>query len=496
MTGETRKQEPRPKRAQAIVELAVFGSIFIFIMASIFQQGYGAMIYQQSLLQPMRMALLKSYLATDVPSYNPITGQVASKTYKYSSVSIFYLQDRLSPGDVKNYGISDRRPYIMTGGGTLNKGLMYPLDWVDVADDSDNAIGVTDVTVNGQRFQFTSAAAYWQIIRRAGPQLFRSHAMDREEFMQGCYSGGAQQGMPWQAVPVSAERGQRIMREWPAGNEPVVYSILANGNKGWSDSNSDDQYNTNRNDPLIKDDLWLMSGTLIAERQKRATWKWLPKTMSIISLLELKQDDTKYVLADVNGDGMEESVYSIHYLTSTWYYDGCGDVMFARVVDSQAGDIAGEDIDGWEDKRDIPGLKSDAEIYTKLGDGTILQIISGKAYDLSTNALSTSIATKNQYDVVSREWQLNQNMTFPETFAARQNAANPGAIEAQCGDPMANPKDFRDQESCCTEPDKVLRTCFDLTKRSLFIRSRIEDKRGRQWINRSEPTTINSIFAK
>ena len=150
MMNETISQShPPSRRAQAIVELAIFGSIFIFIIGSIFQQGYASMIYQQSLLVPMRMALLKSYNATDVPR---LIGQVPlPSTYKYNSVSLFILQDRLSPGDVKSYGISDRRPFIMQAGGTLSKGLLYPLDWRDVFNDMNNAIGVTDVTVNGQR---------------------------------------------------------------------------------------------------------------------------------------------------------------------------------------------------------------------------------------------------------------------------------------------------------------------------------------------------------
>jgi hypothetical protein len=531
--------QPMPRRAQAVVELAVFGMILIFVIGSIFQQGYATILYQQSLLQPMRMALLKSYTATDSGASTN-----APTTYKYNSTSIFLLQDQLSPGDIKNYGVSDRRPVIMQGGGTLSKGLLYPMDWADVCNHMNNAIAVMDVIVNGQRFQLSNGAAYEMTMTKADEKVSLVRRL-REQGKPGDDCKGKE--IAAEAVKIPAARAERMAREWGS-----FYTVLVNGNTGWGLPDADWQYDYNRNGAVPSDDLWVK---FPAGRSLDAVWKW--DTKSWIKTKGEISPDMPFVSADVNGDGVEDSIYSVDFgatpvtknslseagldadflwprLRTAGYLDDAGVVqsrfyavasaealdlpdvpedvknrvfvllgdvkptteLKLLVLDSQAGDGAVADIDGYAEGEDSTGLKADASIYTKLSDGTVLELRHGRAYVPGTDNLASSRAMKKQYDVISREWQLNLDMAFPGRFMDRQNAAHPGTIEVQCGSAEDDPRSeaVRQTPSCCAEvSDNVLKTCFDLSHRRLFIRSRITDDRGRQWVN-SLNTTGEKIF--
>jgi hypothetical protein len=40
--------------------------------------------------------------------------------------------------------------------------------------------------------------------------------------------------------------------------------------------------------------------------------------------------------------------------------------------------------------------------------------------------------------------------------------------------------------SCCSTPSFMYQSCFDKTSKKLFIRSRIEDQRGRMWATKTK----------
>ncbi|MBF0386475.1 MAG: hypothetical protein HQL20_01305 [Candidatus Omnitrophica bacterium] len=474
------------RRAQAIIELAVFGSIFIFVVGSIFQQGYASMEYQQAQLQPMRMALLKSYMATKY-----ISKDSGPEVFKRQSVSIHVVQDRLSPGLAK-YGAVDRRPAIMSGSGSLTTGLMYPVEWIDVSDPKKNAIGVTELTVNGQTFELTGSAAYVLRLRKKPDGTVTTTWFYDAEKLPIC-----EEGRPF----VDNQKAfARLKREWPAGQAaPTFFAIKANGNKGWFDAEAtaadsdkalyDWKYNYNRND-FLTDDLWSRPN-LRNERLEKALWRW-----ELAGDVNAHDGENQNEQADVNGDLVEESVFSAAAKdTSKTKCEGEA-VFDLAIQDYSAGDMAGEGPERYDNARDVPGLKMDAQIFTELKDGTVMEIRNGQAFLPNTNKLAMSVNKKKQRDFISRTWQLNRQMIDPWNFVER----NPGSVEAYCqSEPSTEEKPLYPQLTppaeggCCmnTVADliktkrsvpNVLLTCFDMNSRTLFIRSRLTDERGRMWI--------------
>ncbi len=132
------RQEKRyfPKQAQGLIELSVFGSILIFLLAVIISQGIDAATANSRNSVLMRKALLTSYLG-DYFSISP---------------SFFVVEDRITPG-VTKYGEIDRQAYMFSGNGTLSSWLYYTPD-----DDEAGATQHMTVFVNGQRFNIPTTA--------------------------------------------------------------------------------------------------------------------------------------------------------------------------------------------------------------------------------------------------------------------------------------------------------------------------------------------------
>jgi len=436
MKDEKMKKSVLSRRAQAVIELAVFGSVFIFIIGSIFQQGYSSILYQQGMLEPMRQALYESYSKTSQASGSD------TSAYKYNQVSYMIVEDRLSP-DVAKYGSIERRPVIKTGAGSMSKGLFYSFDF----DEESGLIPVTIVMINGKRFDLTSAAKYTASV---------------------CFDGTSVTMSRGDSAPVSEKNRERLEREFKSQGAGHFLTVKVRGNSGWYSVGADWRWDYNRNGDF-SDDLWNRAD-LIGRRSALALWQW-GTADPFPSFAALSGGEAPSpVSADVNGDLTEESVY--------WAEadNGC---YTLGVIDPAAGDISSEDAGDFADPDDVPGLKMDAAIYTQMEDGTVLEIRNGGAFIPGTNDLSMSVSKKRQLDVISRVWQLNRKMYKAENFIAR----NP-AVEVACGNPSV--LTAAGEGGCCMQ-DNQLKTCFDMSSRTLYIRSRIRDQRGRMWINKVEP---------
>lgn len=486
--GNSPQAERRRRiRAQAVMELAVFGSIFIFILGSILQQGYSAAMYQQGQLQALRTALFRSYQSTQ-------TGTGPSN-YKYNSASFLVFEDRLSVGAAKQ-GVVDRQPLISQGSGTLTKGLYYTVDWSDLTNAYNNSIPVQDLQVNGQEFKLTQSAAVWLRIRRS---------LDSGEVKMSYFSaGGASGDVCSDGVPFNNPAAiARFKREWdvkcphPGNCSPNVWATAAAGNDTFTktDSFGTDawRYDYNRNGDL-SDDLWMNvcaanSGGDTCRRGAPVAWKWTQEDLlgSKVSGA-IKPDDGTYPSFDVDGDMIEETIYQIsdHGAVNC---SGSQRVIDIAVLDSGAGDVDPSDPLTYDDPNEISGMKPDAAIYTKLNDGTVLEIRHGAYYNPTTGeAVMTSMAKKSQDDVISRIYQLNRRVAMPRDFADR----HAGVVEVSCGDP--DTLTAVGHGGCCMTPDNVLKTCYDMGARTLFIRSRILDERGRMWLNKVDSSAENGIF--
>jgi len=130
-------------KAQTAIELAVFGSIVIFIFGMIVKQSVGIGYQQNQNLKAMRLAMATSYRASEAEEIGRNTA------------SIFLIEDRLGVG-VEKYGAADRTPYVNFSSATVSRNLYMSLDWEDETDGFKN-IPRLDVFVNGQHFVFTTA---------------------------------------------------------------------------------------------------------------------------------------------------------------------------------------------------------------------------------------------------------------------------------------------------------------------------------------------------
>ncbi|MEI6437118.1 MAG: hypothetical protein WCO69_00035 [Candidatus Omnitrophota bacterium] len=517
---------PLSRKAQSIIELAVFGSIFIFLLGSIFQQGYATIQYQQSQLQPLRMALLKSYQATHYGSL------AASSTYKRNSVSLFILQDQISPGAAK-YGAIDRRPAIMSGTGSLSIGLMYTITWPDMEPNMDfsgkdprnTSIPVYDVQINGQKFEFNLSSAYYlRLHRHSDGTVTRSRIKDS--------STACEDGIH---LPDDPEADKRLAYEWPADQvQPTYFLNLARGNNGWESNETlangsafDWQYNYNRNYtitggatvPVTSDDLWSMAETRNT-RMDQALWKWANVTpvkgdIPVKNLTQKALDDSvDYFYVDVNGDRQDELVFPTVENNAVLYGNLAKDVCLPDKVvdlliqDPQGGDMGGEPVDGWSNPDDASGLKMESNIYTQVEDGTVMEIRRGRAFVPGTDKLVMSVNKKRTLDIISRVWQLNRRMTWPWSFMERNSVwktyydnKERGSVEVACQNETDNPDGSIwpeltpvGQGGCCMKEKNVLKTCFDMNSRTLFIRSRIRDNRGKMWISNNDVGELKSTL--
>jgi hypothetical protein len=129
------------KKAQATVELAVFGAILIFLLGTIVRSAVGNSYMQNQNFKAMRMAMLSSWTGSE-------TG-----TTSHNNASILFIEDRLSP-DFNKYGDLDRNPSVANGSGTFSFELLYPMDPSQVS----SMLPIMDFYINGQHFPFSTAA--------------------------------------------------------------------------------------------------------------------------------------------------------------------------------------------------------------------------------------------------------------------------------------------------------------------------------------------------
>ncbi len=118
-------------KAQAVVELAIFGAILIFVIGSIVRQAMGFAYQQNQILKAMRVAMSASYKSSQAGN--------ASR----NSANVIYVEDRLTAHSAK-YGAIDRTPYILGGRASHTKQLFLPVESGEYAN-----LQRSDIYING-----------------------------------------------------------------------------------------------------------------------------------------------------------------------------------------------------------------------------------------------------------------------------------------------------------------------------------------------------------
>ena len=135
-----KKRQKLFRQKQAVMELAIFGAVFLFVLGSLVNKSMTISYQQNAQIKAMRIALAMSYYYSH---------EVTSASR--NNASVIFIEDRLSAGAGK-YGSFDRVPIIASGAGTLSRNLYMPVDFGDWGD-----IGRVDVFINGKHLVLTNA---------------------------------------------------------------------------------------------------------------------------------------------------------------------------------------------------------------------------------------------------------------------------------------------------------------------------------------------------
>jgi hypothetical protein len=494
MTGPKWRYGLNRKRAQAVLELATFGAVILFIIGLIINQGLSSAYQQNSALQSMRLAMLQSYRSS----------QKFPTETAYNTTTFVLVDDRLSEG-ANRYGATDRQSIVASGSGSLTKNVFFPVDAVDLGSTAmnDKQMSTMLASINGQTFWFRLADYVSYRIQYWPSSDYQASRVTISLMGAGCGAAtctgpdtncGVLIGDSNEATVRTKfdEQARRLKFEWwwwpEADSYLPFYRSLAKQNKGFENPLKEDgsecsdmvmmrRYDLNRDGHFP--DMCCLNPL------KYIIWRWTWKSITAAAT-EINVTDGVYPNFDVDGDLNEETLYRVEkHAAGCWGYD-------VTVVDWDAGDIFNsDDASNYASSEDSPGLKSDMRIYSFQGSGaaqTYLDITENPSLCVDGGGNKTSCARsilkRNNADLVSRRFVLNRKMLggyvyttggvpdFTGSLCPAGSSRNP-AVEVCCVTP-----------GCCESDVNISRTCFMAltTKKVLYIRSNIYDKRGRAWL--------------
>ncbi len=413
-------------KGQSAVELAIFGSILIFVLSLIFRQGLSGGNFMRVQLQATRYAMSKSLEMTMVakPGRN--------------NASVLVVEDRLS-GDFGNkFGSRDRVPLIASGSASFSNQLFYPVDYADFGDL--DVLSHQDMWINGQRFSFTTAA--FKVITMPPVQgsfvtCGTPHPLDSRCWDPSC-------------AGVGCLILQKIVQNYPGS--------------GYSSTSGNFDLNFMTTDPVAaagvsKTDIASSGGAMAF------MWQWQP----VPAVGELSTADS----IDVDGDFYEEQI-----LAST--VDHFGRTLDVYVIDRQSGDLDFTG-DGRRPNMEV-GLLSESRMYSFTQAGTFYRIREGKLFGTGDQFIRNANSS-DQVDIVERIIQLsNDTNRF-----CNGNTPNYGvAADYAWKGPSDTPPEQSKACNNCFSPSNVRLTCFDALTLRLYVRSNIINQAQRNWVTRTE----------
>lgn len=146
-TPASRKKQ---SKAQTAIELAVFGSVIIFLIGLIVRAVLGTSYQQGSQLKALRLAMLTSFEYSEGIKAPP--GNWRDGTTSRNSASVLIIEDRLSATSAK-FATVDRTPIMSQGSATHSRNLFMPVEIGEYAN-----IPIADFFVNGVHIPLSLAS--------------------------------------------------------------------------------------------------------------------------------------------------------------------------------------------------------------------------------------------------------------------------------------------------------------------------------------------------
>ena len=213
-------------------------------------------------------------------------------------------------------------------------------------------------------------------------------------------------------------------------------------------------------------------------------WEWAATAGTTAEMIGLDVDNNQYPQYDIDGRLKTVTIYGISQNP-----DGTPNVTYE---DFQAGDIdATWDANSCGPK---PGLQSNTQVYTFTKDGTYLLIKEGGLFNPQTGQFVRSANKRDTIDIIQRQIQLSNNTGRFCDGNTPKSCVGGSMIKGipYCSSADANPVEVcvgqgavdaqGNAESCFSSQTNIKSTCYDGNSNILFIRSRIEDRRGHFWL--------------
>ncbi len=513
-----------PQKAQAAIELAVFGAILVFILGTIIRSAVGNGYAQNENFKAMRMAMLASW------QYSESRPGPQQQNTSHNSASVLFVEDRLSP-DAGKYGDLDRNPFIAQGSGTFSYNLFYP--WQPGVDQVVNLIPIMDVWINGQHFPFTTASYTSQTITRPAScpyapnsclqnQCLRNQreweggTVNKSQFysvipgtldsativsdVDAIFNELAYEGVisliGTQEASVNSSTLSSAFAAWLEATIPgtgqtqvnqiqsilqsnqakykLFYTMAVNGAQGkpsFSSSAADSMFDLKRlGDNSATNPSYVPPGSM----RQYIAWQWSTVPGTTAASIGLNTSSNEYPQYDIDGRLKPVTIYAISQNS-----DGTPNVTYE--------DYQGGDIDGAWDTNSCgpkPGLQSGSQIFTFTKEGTYLLIKEGKLYNPETDQFVRSQNKRDTIDLIQRSIQLSNNTgRFCNGEAPLGTVANdgvtPNPVEV-CVDGTGCPNG--PYCNCFSTEDNIKSTCYDQTDNMIFARSRLQDLRGHFWM--------------
>lgn len=418
-------------KGQSVTELAIFGSILIFIISLIFRQGMSAGNFMNSQLKATRYAMSKSLEGTSSPGLP--TGR--------NTASTMIIEDRLSGDFSGKFGSRDRVPVVASAGATFSSQMLqptsYPEDWGNEA-----FLPHLDMVINGQSFSFLTAN-FKAVTLPTGPGSLQDcagpHPNDSRCWDSNCNSG---QG---------CVRLHRIVQNYPgSGFNP------ASGGFDLDFDGDVDVPDTTAYSPNFK------AGYDAGTGNMAFMWQW----RAVPAMGQLSTSEP----IDVDGDFHEEQV-----LDSA--ADANGRTTTVWVIDRQDGDLDFTADDRRPDFR--VGLQDEAQMFSFTQGGTVYRLREGKLYDGRDDRYVRNANRNNHVDIVQRTVQLTNNTG---RFCDGNTPLRPLEVERCAGTFGAS----TESSNSCFSQANIQFTCLDVGSLQLFVRSRVVNQGGRSWFTRTE----------
>jgi hypothetical protein len=500
-------------KAQAAAELAIFGAILIFVIGIIVRTGLNIGTSMNTNLRVLRYALSESYRTSERQyTCDRRDGSPCHDSAARNSASILILEDRLSVNSGQKTGSRDRVPYIAFGSATRNHNLFLPVD-----DGETWSMPVYDMFINGQRFPFR--------ISSTSTFILDDPSLPDCPFLPG--PGGDPRC--WEPNCLNAVPGPGVE------GCPVVYKIISNGSPEWCTDTapgplcltSGSLCSTNMSgDERFDLDFDGVTDITAVEPDVNGdclrdsfSWQWIavpvvPESREGDLILDgpiLRENST----ADVDGDNRDELVSDLSYLP------GPSISARVRVYYKNKGEIDLSGRDGGE-----TGLKTedmqmfsfvrDTDNSSPLGMGTYLRIEEGQLFGAGSGQFIRSTTRQDSVDVVQRRIVLRSTgdcnsagpverfcttsttdlsdpactVTGVRAWGASNWTADNALYDLENPVEVCVPPPIAPNPHECFTPMNMYRTCLQwgdaTTSPTIFVRSRIQDLRGRRWITRFE----------